>query len=445
MNVKMDATINAKNKERPPRVCIIMVTFNRSDVTNLALDSIVKAQTSVPFELIVIDNASAADEIYKIEQVFNFVQKKYQLQGQLIKSATNLGFAGGNNIGLRLAFAREAVDETNDSKQKFSHICLLNNDVIVTDHWLERLVEMADDALVGPVSNSVGNEQIVKVDYRHDQVNGYTRDAVRAFASTWEKDHLGNVVPTSMLGFFCVLGPIELFTKVGLLDEIFGRGYYEDDDYCLRIKQNGFDLKINRGVFIHHWGSASFSQIGKPELSSLFQINRKLFEEKHGVVWSAYEGTLTKALLHEVNWLHSRGRPLDEVVAEIEPWIKQWWQRSTSSSPLENRIEDFIKRLFWTPSLTHRCVRFGYQVLVPMLKIKNRLKAKLRPIRDLMRHPEKLKIRLKSVLLGVTSPSLRPAVGKQIIFVLPIQSYFGRRQRPQHLAEGLSKIGHQVV
>jgi Flp pilus assembly protein TadD len=57
---------------------------------------------------------------------------------------------------------------------------------------------------------------------------------------------------------FCMLITREVITKIGLLDERFGIGNFEDDDYCLRARQAGFRLMVAADVFIHHFGSRTF-------------------------------------------------------------------------------------------------------------------------------------------------------------------------------------------
>lgn len=129
---------------------------------------------------------------------------------------------------------------------EITHLCLLNNDVILTDCWLDRLVEQSAGCLVGPLSNSVGNEQLIPVPCASRAVSGYMRESVRRFAADWAHAHRGNVVESQTVAFFCVIGERRLFETVGELDERFGLGYFEDDDYNLRCLAAGFQPKIAR-------------------------------------------------------------------------------------------------------------------------------------------------------------------------------------------------------
>jgi len=76
--------------------------------------------------------------------------------------------------------------------------------------------------------------------------------------------------------------PRSVIDKVGLLDESFGLGFFEDDDYCNRIRQAGFRIGIADDVFIHHELSASFNALASTKRSELFQVNLKRYEEKWG-------------------------------------------------------------------------------------------------------------------------------------------------------------------
>lgn len=278
-------------------VAIVVVSFNRADVTCLMLQSLALVKTGVPFDVFLIDNKSMDNELVSIKNYFHDLLGQGRLTGEFIESSENLGFSGGNNIGIKKAL----------SNSKYSHICLLNNDTIVTDFWLDRLLGHNVLGLIGPISNSVGNEQIIPTFYKMNGVDKKTIDNVLVFSQQWYQTHQGQLVETDMLGFFCVLGPRSTFEQVGLLDEGFGIGTFEDDDYCVRIKQKKLPIKIARDVFVHHWGSATFSKMGQVRLGRLMKKNRSYYEAKHKKIWAGYSTTLVDALCFEANWLMKAG------------------------------------------------------------------------------------------------------------------------------------------
>jgi GT2 family glycosyltransferase len=82
--------------------------------------------------------------------------------------------------------------------------------------------------------------------------------------------------------FFCVMMPRHVFEKVGELDEQFVPGFFEDDDYCLRVQKAGFLIACAEDVFVHHELSASFDQLSVARRQAIFDRNKSLFEEKWG-------------------------------------------------------------------------------------------------------------------------------------------------------------------
>jgi GT2 family glycosyltransferase len=400
-------------------VAIIIPAFNKAHLTNLCIDSIFKAKSRSQFKIIVIDNNSHQSEFEKLKVLSDFVISKAPESLVLVRNEKNLGFAGAINQGLKIAL----------SQSEITHICLLNNDTIVTDYWLDDLTEHSSRTFVGPVCNSVGNEQIVEVDYTTHGFNGYTTKEVNSFACKWRMKHFGNTVPTRMLGFFCVLGERQLFETVGPLDESFGLGYYEDDDYCLRIIENGFKQAIVRYVFVHHWGSASFKELSDQALHKLFSNNRARFISKHGVEPVDHSASWLTTILHEYDWLKEKHLDLSEVYK-------------------------------WIPKMGYGPLK--YEILAK-LKKKTALKVKPKILRSVLlfiikvfsRHSvwkDARKFIIESFEIGV-SKYLQFPISKvplkrwrnKTIIIFPIQPFVGRMQRPQQLAVQLSECGYNVL
>lgn len=297
------------------KALIVIVTYNRADVTKVMLESLYEVKTNVDFDLYVVDNLSQTTELSEIRNTFNALKEKYNLNNILIENKTNSGYSAANNLGIRHAVTH---------KDDYTHICLLNNDTIVTDHWLERMIARDNKkVLIGPVSNSVGNEQRVPFDYDLTQNYADLKKSINAYSDLWFKTHQGQVEKSKMLGFFCVLGSVEIFSEVGELDENFGIGMFEDDDLCQRILKNNYELLIARDVFIHHWGSASFSKLKKAQFYSVFDKNRSYWEQKHNQIWKSYNTTTLDAFAHELKWhVQNPSEVTQKAIVNFEATVK---------------------------------------------------------------------------------------------------------------------------
>jgi glycosyltransferase involved in cell wall biosynthesis len=183
---------------------------------------------------------------------------------RVILNDANLGFAAGNNVGLAAASG--------------DFMLLLNNDTVVTDGWLDRLLRPALDdprvGLVGPVTNNItGVQKLAKVGY-----DTRTLDGLDAFAARHAAAHAGGTGTALWIVGFCLLVRREVVERLGGLDEIYGQGNYEDTDYCLRAFLAGFRAVVAQDCFIHHVGSASFDAAGVDyarQMAGNFEIFRR--------------------------------------------------------------------------------------------------------------------------------------------------------------------------
>lgn len=257
------------------RCLVIVVSYNSADYVNLTLSSLAKASNRTAMDVFLVDNGSRPPEVARIrEHVARLVAEGASIVFEPLEK--NLGFSGGNNVGLR-HFLQDS---------RYSHACLLNSDTVVADGWLDRLLACKQDA-VGPVSNAVGNDQTVAVNYEIlvDQPLERIVSNVRAYAESRFEALADYTHETEFLGFFCVLLSRKLVDGVGLLDEQFFPGAFEDDDYCERIKAAGFPMYIARGIFVHHFGSRSFGSLPRVSLLRDLDVNKRKFEAKHQILW----------------------------------------------------------------------------------------------------------------------------------------------------------------
>ncbi|HCU57400.1 MAG TPA: hypothetical protein DF984_04095, partial [Anaerolineaceae bacterium] len=134
---------------------------------------------------------------------------------------------------------------------------------------------------------------------------------IKEFTEKWHSAWHGNNVAVDHVTFFCVLLSREAIRKVGLLDNYFFPGGYEDNDYCIRARNEQCSIGLIRDVFIHHWGSASFGQLSRNNFNERAIANRKYLEQKQGIVWKAHPEDVFVSLKYDVLYaLSGNGDPV---------------------------------------------------------------------------------------------------------------------------------------
>lgn len=242
------------------RISVVVVTYNNIELTKACLASLEHSSPLEPLEVVVIDNASTdgTPELLML----------WQTQGpgrQVVLNTDNRGFAAANNQGLKLCTGE--------------FLCLLNNDTYVTPGWatsLRRFLETHPDiGLAGPVTNNIGNEARIPIAYSD-------MDQMLLAAREFTTRHLGEYMQIRAAAFFCAMWPRRIMDRVGLLDEAYGLGFFEDDDYCMAVQKTGAAVACCDHVFVHHHLSASFNKLPSPQRQALMDRNRALYESKWG-------------------------------------------------------------------------------------------------------------------------------------------------------------------
>jgi polysaccharide pyruvyl transferase CsaB len=243
-----------------PKASVVVVTRDNRDLNRLCLESL-KARTEWPnLEVIVVDNGSKDGTRELLGQLQASMPNL-----SVIRNEENRGFAAAVNQGFSAASGR--------------YLVTLNNDTVLTRGWLTALLRHLHAnpklGLVGPVSNAISNEARVEVGYKG-------LDDLSRWATEWVRSHDGEDFPIPMLAFFCVALKREAYEAVGPLDERFGPGMFEDDDYNRRAREQGWEIRCARDSFVHHWQKASFRKLGEKAYLALYEENRRKYEEKWG-------------------------------------------------------------------------------------------------------------------------------------------------------------------
>lgn len=263
------------------KVAIIVLNWNRADDTIECLKSIQKIKASnVRLHNVVIDNASTDDSV---ERISDYVSNQLTTNYQLLTTKSNLGFAGGNNVGIKYALENGA-----------DYIVLLNNDTIVTSNLIEGLLKtFAEHPKVGAISPKIyfaKGFEFHKARYKKSDLGrviwyaGGDMDWKNVYGSNHGVDEVDNgqfeeILKTDFTTGCCMVVPREVIEKVGMLDESYYL-YMEDVDLCERIRKAGFEVLYTPYAYLWHKVSQS-SGIGSDLNDYFITRNRLLFGLKY--------------------------------------------------------------------------------------------------------------------------------------------------------------------
>lgn len=231
---------------------IVPVYLGRHAVLR-CITSVLCARCETPMELIVIDDASPDPELRaelrRLAAMCRFT---------FLENAANLGFVATVNRGMRLHPGRDVV--------------LLNSDTVVPEGWLDRLRRAAYAAPnIGTVTPFSNNATILSFP-RSCEANSIPEgQSVQRLDALFAHANAGQVVDLPTAVGFCMYIKRAVLEELGYFDEArWGKGYGEENDFCLRASALGWRHVAACDVFVEHEGGVSFAD-WKPE-----QLNHNL-------------------------------------------------------------------------------------------------------------------------------------------------------------------------
>jgi GT2 family glycosyltransferase len=235
-------------------VTIVIPVFNAVEEVNrclLTLQQTVSAAT----EVLVIDDASTDPAIGSLLDSWRIKSDK---SWSFHSNRENLGFVATANLGMN--------STAND-------VVLLNSDTEVTPGWLEGLQRcLASDPRVATATPWTNNGEIASLpDFcRVNPVPANAAGIARVIAGTGAPEYPD--LPTAV--GFCMAIPRRAIERIGLFDdELFGKGYGEENDYSMRAVQAGMRNVLCDDVYVVHIGGRSFGPTGlKPDESSMSRL-----------------------------------------------------------------------------------------------------------------------------------------------------------------------------
>lgn len=261
------------------KLSIIIVNYNTYALTKQTIDSVLEQKCGFNYEVILVDNGSTDGSVEALEEDF-----KDDTRIHIIKNIQNLGFAKGNNMGIK--------------RSRGEYILLLNSDTQVKEDCLKLcLTQMEADTRLGALGCKVvlpdgkldhackrgfptpkaSLYYFLKLDKRNPEKFGQY-DALNL-----DEDEVGEV--DTLMGAFMLM-PRKVLNEVGFLDENFFM-YGEDIDLCFRIKEAGYKvLYFPKAQITHYKGGSSKKH------------RNKVIYDFHQAMWLFYKKHYEK----EYNW-----------------------------------------------------------------------------------------------------------------------------------------------
>ncbi len=228
-------------------VDIIIPVYRGLAETRACIESVLAASPQQPMEIVVVDDASPETAISQLLDDWSAAGKI-----TLLRNSTNRGFVASVNRAMALHADRDVV--------------LLNSDTEVYADWLDRFVACAnahaDAASLNPFSNNATLASYPRIGQPNALPEGCTGQQLDALFARVNAGLVADV-PTTV--GFCMFLRRSVLDEIGLFDEdAFGRGYGEENDWCLRASAKGYRHLLCGDTFVFHYGEVSFVAEAKP-------------------------------------------------------------------------------------------------------------------------------------------------------------------------------------
>lgn len=266
--------MEGKQDNKSPLVSIITVNYKQLSLTLQFLQSI-HAITYPNYEIIVVDNDSKED--------LSGIPSLYP-STKLIQSNSNLGFAGGNNLGIRHADG--------------DYMMFLNNDTIVDKTFLEPLIacflENPRTGLVSPMIRNYDNKNTIQFAGYTDLSSFSLRNSVIGFG---EEDS-GQYEERTLIAFAhgaAMMTSRDVLKNCGLMSDLFFL-YYEEIDLGKRIRNQGYDIFFEPKSVVYHIGSVS-TGLNSALKTYYLARNRIIYLKRHFTGWKYFAGLCYQILI----------------------------------------------------------------------------------------------------------------------------------------------------
>jgi GT2 family glycosyltransferase len=280
-----------------PKVFIIILNYNGKEVIKKCLASVFKLNYP-NFEVVLVDNNSTDGSLELAKTNFS--------KATFIKNTENLGYAMGNNIGIRFALERAA-----------DFVLLLNNDTEVDRDFLTKLMEVAQkDGQIGVLSPVIFAGDTKKIWFSGGKI-----DWLKMRTRHLQKNKTEEYFESEFITGCSMLIRATVFKKIGLLDEDFFL-YWEDVDFSFRVKKAGFKNVVVSASWINH-----FEKSEKQKVQKIYWlvISGLIFFKKNTTGWLKF-------------WIKGYFS-----VRKIKNWLDVKFKKDELSLAVQRAYKDFKK------------------------------------------------------------------------------------------------------
>ena len=273
------------------KIAIVVLNYNGKENTLVCINSIKKLNKSnYKVELIVVDNASndgSSEALSKIKDIM------------LVKNDKNLGYSGGNNIGIKHALSLGS-----------EYILILNNDTIVEKSLIINLINSAKKGdIVSPKIYFAKGFEFHKNRYKKEDLGKVIwyaggkidwQNVMGIHIGVDEVDHgqFSKRLEINLATGACILIRRQVFKKIGFFDEKYFL-YLEDMDFCVRAKRAGFKIIFEPKAILWHKNASSGGGSGSGLQDYYISRNRLLFATKYAKARTKF--AVFKQILSQIN------------------------------------------------------------------------------------------------------------------------------------------------
>lgn len=273
--------------KQPEGIDIIIPIYNAYEDLQTCAASVFACTDLEKHRLILVNDASPDP---RIRAYLNTLREKNHVL--IIENETNLGFSGSINHGIEVSGDRDVI--------------LLNSDTIVTKNWVEKIIRCAYSdaaiATVTPLSNNATLCSVPEFLQENGMPEGYT---IEMYAQLIETVSLRSYPTIPVANGFCMYVKREVFEKIGVFDmATFGRGYGEENDFCYRAEQVGYQHVMCDDTYIYHSGTSSFIS---EEKRRYIEAHEKILNERYSKQNRAVA-------------IHCRDNPNERIQENIKLW-----------------------------------------------------------------------------------------------------------------------------